>query len=92
MNFDVVVIDAVEQMLMDADRRISDRFIMLDYKHDDNEKRIANLPNYFWSVTLPVILGKVPQGRMWGYVHSQIIKANAEVHNIALPRDGPIKH
>ena len=52
-----VVITAVEMMLDKFDRRISDRFKIIDYKEEDNAKLVSALPNHITNVALPVALG-----------------------------------
>jgi len=53
-----VVILGVELMLDRYDRRISDRYKLIDYRETDNEKQIAGLTNHFVSVSVPVMCGK----------------------------------
>ena len=51
-----VVILAVEQMLGNFDQQISDRYKLIDYKEDDDEKQIIYFSSlYFAEVTLPVV-------------------------------------
>ena len=54
----IVVIRAVETMLDRYDRRISDRYKMIDYQEQDNQKEIIVLSNYFLNTTVPTIMGK----------------------------------
>ena len=54
-----VVIRAVEAMLDRYDRKISDRYKMIDYQEQDNQKEIIVLSNYFLNTTVPTILGKI---------------------------------
>ena len=52
-----VVITAVELMLDRYDRRISDRYKLIDYRERDNKREVVSLSNYMLEVTLPVALG-----------------------------------
>ena len=54
-----MVISAAELMLDRFDRRISDRYKLIDYREEDNQKNIVHLSNYFLEVTLPVICGEI---------------------------------
>ena len=58
-TFFQVVIRAVEAMLDRYDRKISDRYKMIDYQEQDNQKEIIVLSNYFLNTTVPTILGKI---------------------------------
>ena len=52
-----VVILAVEQMLGNFDQKISDRYKLIEYIRDDDEKEIIYFSSqYFAEVTLPVAL------------------------------------
>lgn len=44
-------------MLDRYDRRISDRYKLIDYRERDNKREIVSLNNYMLEVTLPVALG-----------------------------------
>ena len=55
----IVVIRAVEAMLDRYDRKISDRYKMIDYQEQDNQKEIIVLSNYFLNTTVPTILGRL---------------------------------
>ena len=44
-------------MLDRYDRKISDRYKMIDYQDQDNQKEIIVLSNYFLNTTVPTILG-----------------------------------
>ena len=52
-----MVITAVELMLDRYDRRISDRYKLIDYRERDNKREVVSLSNYMLEVTLPVALG-----------------------------------
>lgn len=55
-----VVILAVEQMLGNFDQKISDRYKLIEYIRDDDEKEIIYFSSqYFAEVTLPVALSNV---------------------------------
>lgn len=51
-----MVVTAVEKMLDRFDRRISDRFKLIEFREIDNEREIVQLSNYVLEVTLPVVL------------------------------------
>ena len=53
-----VVIRAAELMLDRFDRRISDRYKMIDYREEDNAKKVDYEDNWIIQVTLPVALGE----------------------------------
>lgn len=59
--FFLVVVTAVEKMLDRFDRRISDRFKLIEFREIDNEREIVQLSNYVLEVTLPVVLCKFRQ-------------------------------
>ena len=50
-----MVILGVEAMLDRYDRRISDRYKLIDYREEDNQKQIVHLSNYFVEVSIPTI-------------------------------------
>ena len=52
-----MVIRAAELMLDRFDRRISDRYKMIDYRGEDNAKKVVEEQNWVIVVTLPVALG-----------------------------------
>jgi hypothetical protein len=56
--FFLVIIMAAEMMLDKFDRRISDRFKMIDYREEDNQKKIVSRNNFLIGVTLPVVISK----------------------------------
>ena len=58
MSFLIVVVGAVEKMLDRYDRRISDRYKMIGYQEQDNQKEIIVLSNYFLNTTIPTMMGK----------------------------------
>ena len=59
MLFEIaVVIRAAELMLDRFDRRISDRYKMIDYRQEDKAKKIVDDENWIITVTLPVALGE----------------------------------
>ena len=47
-----MVIRAVEMLLDKYDRKISDRYKMIDYQEQDNQKEIIQLSNKFLNVTI----------------------------------------
>ena len=51
-----MVIRAAELMLDRFDRRISDRYKMIDYREEDNLKRVIEEGDWIITVTLPVAL------------------------------------
>ncbi|XP_059084326.1 uncharacterized protein LOC131881466 isoform X1 [Tigriopus californicus] len=51
-----MVVTAVEKMLDRFDRRISDRFKLIQFREIDNEREIVQLSDYVLEVTLPVVL------------------------------------
>ena len=54
------MITAVELMLERFDRRISDRYKLIDYKEDDFQKEIVYFSSsYFAGTTVPIVLGKI---------------------------------
>ena len=53
-----VVIRAAELMLDRFDRRISDRYKMIDYREEDNAKKVVDENDWIIQVTLPVALGE----------------------------------
>lgn len=53
-----VVIRAAELMLDRFDRRISDRYKMIDYREEDNAKRVVDDNDWMIQMTLPVALGE----------------------------------
>ena len=53
-----MVIRAAELMLDRFDRRISDRYKMIDYREEDNLKRVIEEGDWIITVTLPVALSK----------------------------------
>ena len=53
-----VVIRAAELMLDRFDRRISDRYKMIDYREEDNAKRVVDDKDWMIQMTLPVALGE----------------------------------
>ena len=55
-----MVIRAAELMLDRFDRRISDRYKMIDYREEDNLKRVIEEGDWIITVTLPVALSKYP--------------------------------
>jgi hypothetical protein len=58
LYFFAVVITAVELMLDAFDRKISDRYKMIDYREDDNQKTIIHFSSdYFTTVSIPIMLG-----------------------------------
>ena len=53
------MINAVELMLDSFDRRISDRYKLIDYREDDYQKEIVYFSNrFFFEFTIPVAVGK----------------------------------
>merc|ERR1719510_1429042 len=52
-----IVVGAVEKMLDRYDRRISDRYKMIEYQEQDNQKEIIVLSNYFLNTTIPTMMG-----------------------------------
>ena len=56
--FVAVVIRAAELMLDRFDRRISDRYKMIDYREEDNAKKVVDENDWIIQVTLPVALGE----------------------------------
>ena len=46
-------------MLDRYDRKISDRYKMIDYQDQDNQKEIIVLSNYFLNTTVPTIMGRL---------------------------------
>lgn len=58
MRFFKVIVLAVELMLDSADRAISDRYKLIDYKEQDNENEVSGLTDYFLTVSLPVIMSE----------------------------------
>ncbi len=54
----LVVITAVELRLDAADRRISDRYKMIDYREEDHEKEIVHFSSdYFTTISVPTMVG-----------------------------------
>ena len=51
-----MVIRAAELMLDRFDRRISDRYKMIDYREEDNLKQVVEKGDWIITVTLPVAL------------------------------------
>ena len=45
-------------MLDRFDRRISDRYKMIDYREEDNAKKVVDENDWIIQVTLPVALGE----------------------------------
>ncbi len=53
-----MIITAAEMMLDRFDRMISDRYKMIDYREEDNQKQVVGSGNYLLQVTLPVCLSE----------------------------------
>ena len=53
-----MVIQAVELMLDRYDRRISDRYKLIEFREEDNQREVEALSDYFLNVTIPVMCGE----------------------------------
>ena len=53
-----MVILGVELMLDRYDRRISDRYKLIDFREEDAQKEVVSLADYFIEVTVPTMCGK----------------------------------
>ncbi len=55
---DAVVVLAVQLMLEKYDRRISDRYKLIDFRELDNQRETTHLDDYFYTISIPVVCCK----------------------------------
>ncbi len=63
----LVIVLAVELMLDAYDRAISDRYKLIDYREADSSAEVAGLSDFFFSVSIPCMLGS-------SYAHTNHIR------------------